>query len=517
MLILTEIKKFIKLNKKIIFKKNTKKIALTIDRGLHDHIIRNSIISTAINKIFNLNIVVITDHNKKSWQTYVYKSFGIEKFYRPISSKNIFINPLIFLFCILKTISSIYEIKRKKLIWFVKDYKVKDIHIGEIIYDEYIRHGKKYLNPKVLDLRFIKILFSSILRVYLINDFFNKNLVKFVIVSSKNSINNSSVALRIALKRRITVIFNAHNFIKILNNYNEALVNPRVITNRDIADLENSNIKMPKINKNYFMRLKGYTKGDFAGTQDIKSAYFKKKIMNRNQVLKIYNGNYKKIVLFASHLFADAGHLAGKHFLFIDYYNQMIETIDYIKKLNQRNILWVFKPHPSSHRYGEDGILEKTITELKIPNMVVFPKEISLKSFLDSCDLLITGRGNIAIEAAGLGTNVMVAGNNYYQNLGLVYEPKTKLEYFKLIKNLKMKKLTKKKIMKARKVMYIIDNIHPKIIKRGKIIPEKNPSDYYITTKEYFTRLNKNLKKIDFVKDSYYSHLENVLRKKLIY
>ena len=65
--------------------------------------------------------------------------------------------------------------------------------------------------------------------------------------------------------------------------------------------------------------------------------------------------------------------------------------------------------------------------------------------------------------------------------------------------------------------MYIIDNIHPKIIKRGKIIPEKNPSDYYITTKEYFTRLNKNLKKIDFIKDSYYSHLENVLRKKLIH
>ena len=93
MFILNQIKKFIKSNKKIIFKKNTSKVALAIDRGLHDHIIRNSIVGAVINKIFNINIEVITDHNKKSWQTKVYKSFGIEKFYRPISINNIIKNP----------------------------------------------------------------------------------------------------------------------------------------------------------------------------------------------------------------------------------------------------------------------------------------------------------------------------------------------------------------------------------------------------------------------------------------
>ena len=59
MLILNEIKKFIKFNKKIIFKKNTNNIAIAIDRGLHDHIIRNSIISAAMNKIFKFNIEII--------------------------------------------------------------------------------------------------------------------------------------------------------------------------------------------------------------------------------------------------------------------------------------------------------------------------------------------------------------------------------------------------------------------------------------------------------------------------
>ena len=64
--------------------------------------------------------------------------------------------------------------------------------------------------------------------------------------------------------------------------------------------------------------------------------------------------------------------------------------------------------------------------------------------------------------------------------------------------------------------MYIIDIIHPKIIKRGKIIPEKNPADYHISTKEYFSRLNKNITKISFIDDGYYLHLENILKKNLL-
>ena len=64
--------------------------------------------------------------------------------------------------------------------------------------------------------------------------------------------------------------------------------------------------------------------------------------------------------------------------------------------------------------------------------------------------------------------------------------------------------------------MYIIDNIHPKIIKRGKIIPEKNPADYYITTKQYFERLNKNFQNQSFVRDKYFLHLENILKKNLL-
>ena len=515
MFILNEIKKFVKLNKKIIFRKKTNSYLLTVDRGLHDHVIRNSIISSVINKIFNLNVLLITDHNKKSWQTLVYSSFGIDNFYRPLSIYNIFSKPIITFCVILKTVFSLFEIKKKNLKWFVEDYKIKNIHIGEIIYDEYIRHDKKYLNPKIFDIRFISILFTSVLRVYLLNNFINGKKIKYVLAASKNSINNSSIIIRLALKKKIPVIFNAHNFLKILKNYEESLINPRVITINDINQLKRTNIKMSKINKNFSLRLTGFTKGDFASGKDIKQAYYKKKILKKNQILKIYNKKHKKIVLFASHLFADAGHLAGKEFLFIDYYNQMMETIDYIRKLKNSNTLWVFKPHPSSSRYGEDGILERKIEELNISNLVVYPKHISLKSFFESCDLLITGRGNIAIEAAGLGTNVLVAGKNYYQNLRLVNEPKTKKEYFKIIKELKNKRLPKNKINKARKVMYIMDNIQPKTTKRGSIIPEKKPSDYYVSTKSYFNDLNKNLRNKSFINDQYYLHLKKIFSQSL--
>ena len=50
-----------------------------------------------------------------------------------------------------------------------------------------------------------------------------------------------------------------------------------------------------------------------------------------------------------------------------------------------------------------------------------------------------------------------------------ILEQASKSEYFKYIKQIKFKKLNLNQINKSRKVMYIIDNIQPKIIKRGRL------------------------------------------------
>tara|TARA_B110000003_G_C16626452_1_gene525037 strand:+ start:511 stop:2070 length:1560 start_codon:yes stop_codon:yes gene_type:complete len=517
MFILNSIKSFIKKNKKIIFEKKTTKNLLVVDRSLKDQVIRNSIISSVINKDFNLNVIMLTDKKFNDWTTLVYKSFGIKKFIRvfdfSISNFNL---SILFMSCYY-TILSVIKINKNGFLWFINKHEIQKIDIGDLIYDEYIRHDKSFLKPNAYDLKLIKILFKSFFRVIKISKIFDNNHIKIALVSSRNSAANSAITMRIAAKKKIPVIFNAHNYIRFIKNYKQTLRFPRFVTNKDIKEFNKKKNYLKSAKSNLFNRFKGFTKGDFAGVQDLKKAYFKKKIYSKKNIINHLDQdkNYKRIVLYAVHLFADAGHLAGKFLIFKDYYSQFEETLEYIKKLNDKNTLWVFKPHPSSSQYREDGIVERKIKKLNSKNIVLYPDEISLLSFLKASDLLITGRGNIGNEFACLGKKPLLAGEGYYTGLGVAFEPKNKQDYFRIIKNKKRAKLGPEKIKKAMKIMYIVDNIIPNTVKRGNIIPERNPKDYRISADKYFKLINNNLRNRSFLKDQYYLNLKKIIKKEI--
>jgi hypothetical protein len=209
--------KFIKNNKKTIKYNHNNKHVMMIDRGKFLSGINNLMVVMVLNKIFKLNPIMITDFRNPVFFKF-YKSFGIKKFkigfrYMLIFKKfNIFINSLI------TFIKAIFLLKIRNFDWFIDNFKVQDIKIGDLIYDTYIRYEHRYLDPKV-DFEFANLLFKAIFRTYNLCEYMSLYPTKFLLVGTTGYCHNDGIALRVALKRKIKVIeAQPHQLIKLNQN-----------------------------------------------------------------------------------------------------------------------------------------------------------------------------------------------------------------------------------------------------------------------------------------------------------
>lgn len=510
------IDKFIQKNKKEINQNNLKDNIVLFDRSLHDQVIRGSLSAMAFNEIFNYNPLVITDKSKKDWQIKVYQSFGINNFYNCWSLKTLLTSPILIMMTFYYTLKYILLTYKKGFHWLIDNFSIDGAECGDLIYDSYIRRNLRFLNPKFYNPTFITILFKSIFKIIYFLKLFKKYKVKLVISNSVTSASNSAIGLRVAASQKIKIFFSSHNFAKFYERYDDTFVSLRKLTRNDIDKYDNSIENLEKFEKYFQIRMGGVTHGDFAGWRDLKEAYQNKKEVNKENFIKLLNQNnkhFKKVNLFAVHLFADAAHVGGRFFLFRDYYSQFVETLLKINELNDKDVLWLIKPHPSSKHHNEGHIVEDFIKKLNNKNIQLYPNEINLKSALTHIDKLVTGRGNIGLEYACLGKKPIIAGVNYYSELGFVSCPKSKQEYFDIIFDKEYDNiLDSEQMLNAKKTLYLLDHVQVEKIKRGNIIPEKKAVDYKMPTEIYFKKINEKLELTDFKSDEYYLDLKKFIK-----
>ena len=197
--------KFLHLNKKIIKNyNNSNGHVLLVDRGRYLSAINSSIMTSAINKKHKVNALVITDYDDNSNIVNLYKSFGFKNFHLGFRYKLILKKFFIFIKAIYLLIKSIIVIKKKDFFWFINNFKVENIKIGDLIYDTYIRNYHKFINPKI-DIIFVNILFKSIFRILNILSFVEKYPIKFIVIGTPTYSHNGGIALRIGLEKNIKV------------------------------------------------------------------------------------------------------------------------------------------------------------------------------------------------------------------------------------------------------------------------------------------------------------------------
>lgn len=499
------INQFLRLNKLKFSKYETKNNILLVDRGNIDPIIRSSIAAEIFNKLKKSNVIVLLDDNKKSWSEEIYRSFGVKKFYRIPSIRKFYKFPLLFIKSILTfIIKYINFILFKDFRWFIDNFKIDNIHLGDLIYDSYLRYDLKFLNKKKLDIKFSRILFNSILKFYFIKNLILKNYVNQLIVNSATYVQNSSIALRIGVKKKIPSIFMAWFLVIFYDEYDRLFISRQKVLPEHI---ESTNLP-----ENWFSLYEKYSKNRYLGKiehPDFINAYKEKKIVDFQELLKsipIGNLKFKKIVLIAPHAFSDASHESFLN-LFDDFYDHFVSTLDHIKKNRHLDdVLWLVNPHPSSHVYNEEGLVSKIIQEYNLKNLKLFPQNLNVYSALKVVDTVITCNGTIGLEfPACFEKNAILAADAPYSGNKFNLEPKTKDEYFKYLDNIKnLKPMTNQEKVLAKKTFYFYE-----CLMLESDITSIIPSNRFLKPEEFLNYIIKQLEEKDLKDDPFYNQIYN--------
>ena len=428
-------------------------------RSRSDVATRLSYAAKIIKEKKNLEPLVIYDKKISDECFDIYKLFKIEKIKSYLNFLSFNQNIILIIKSFLYFIFFSIKIYFKGLDWFVDNFKVNQILVGDLIYDRYIRTDFKYLNPKIYSLKFLKLLFFSILKIYIICQIFKKYNISCCLIGSKSYLSMSALLLRVSKKFKVKTLLIGGGIYKVYNNnYNEE---PSKFYIQKILKEINKKKLSQEANK-YF---KNRTKGKFSSNtnQVIRSwdeKYWSKFKNNKTFLNRLKNEKkkYKKTIVFASHSFSENNHYTGS-IIFRDYFQQFVQTIKFAKK--DKNNLWLFKLHPASKtKYNELDtsldVLKKNLSQ----NILICPLRFSHKLLFKYADLIVSSRGTINIEAACYGVPNLITTGAYYDGYGFSKRVRTKKQYFDYLnKKKKYFNLSKSLQKKAKEVLYIKRNL----------------------------------------------------------
>jgi len=133
-----------------------------------------------------------------------------------------------------------------------------------------------------------------------------------------------------------------------------------------------------------------------------------------------------RLAFVLAHVFSDAPHLSSG-MLHADYYQWLVSTLRACASAER--VQWVVKPHPSASLYGEDGMVEKMVADLRAANVVVCPRDLNTRSLAECADAIVTVHGTAGLEFACLGIPAVLAGQPFYRGFGFTVEPASVADY----------------------------------------------------------------------------------------
>ena len=112
------------------------------------------------------------------------------------------------------------KLLNKDFYWFINNFRIKNIPIGDLIYDLYIRKNENFTKNKI-DFYFIKLLYFSIFRFLKIYKLIITDNINYVFCTTEFYSGNNGLALRIASYKKIKNMFVFHDIkgqLKLIEN-----------------------------------------------------------------------------------------------------------------------------------------------------------------------------------------------------------------------------------------------------------------------------------------------------------
>ena len=150
----------------------------------------------------------------------------------------------------------------------------------------------------------------------------------------------------------------------------------------------------------------------------------------------------RKVAVIYSHILYDTLFFNGED-VFANYAEWLIETVK--AACANPNILWFVKVHPSNlwrgeltklqgGTYEEVRLIQQHVGDLPEHVRLIYPDTpFSPYTWLQIADCGITVRGTSGIELGALGKTVITAGTGRYESAGFSINPRTVLEYMRML------------------------------------------------------------------------------------
>ncbi len=438
---------------------NTKdKILITSLVSTKFYTIYNNIIGLYLSKKKQNEFVGLIKHDDFDTEIFM-RSFGVKKIFY-LNDGNFFTRFSFFIKSIklIKNISSTDEFL---------NLKYEGVFVGRIVYDHYVRFTG-IASVKNIDSKFYYFLSKTIRihhdykKILKLNTF--KNIVQsetqFIpscIVFQNSLLNDSTVFSKLGgASNQISVrIFNDIKHVyknryrfssKLFNLVFEKYKNIALVSSKEII-------------KNRFLGTCGYEVDHDAEENSQHKIEHPSNLIDeytKADICKKYNWDESKPIGVIFSIDLTDGIFTDSWRLFKDNLSWIKETLEKIKDINHVN--WLIKAHPND-------VIKKVITTTQIEVKKIskdykhineFPIEYSNNSLNKFINAAVTLNGSVGYEYPSLGVPTIICGETLYSGKGFNYEPKTKSEYFELLKNLeKLEKPTIDQIEKARIFIYL--------------------------------------------------------------
>ncbi len=120
--------------------------------------------------------------------------------------------------------------------------------------------------------------------------------------------------------------------------------------------------------------------------------------------------------------------------IYPDFLEWFLSTIKVIK--NNKNCIWLVKPHPAETAYGDKVVIRNYINLEKENNISFWPEEASGQDLMKYCDCVVSARGTSTIEYAALGKVTLTCFDSPFSNLDFCYHANNIKNYENLLMNI---------------------------------------------------------------------------------
>lgn len=353
-----------------------------------------------------------------------------------------------------KEIENIDKIVNKSSFEEIKTFRQDDINIGEHALAGTLRY---YSVGDIKDEPKREIVLKRFFKAALITKKVSENLFKNKkfdsIILHHGIYVPQGIILQVANKNKIKVITYSPSYRKKAfmfspkESYEKTMMNEPVDTWRDI-----------ELNNKVESKLMNYLTSRRYGHNDW-TYYFKNPNFDvKEELVKIGVDINKPIISIIPNIIWDAQMIYPNN-IFKNMLEWLFETLKFFEN---KDIQVIVRSHPgeiNSERITKQQVKKEILKKyLELPkNFFLIGPESSLSTYglVDFSDTIIIYATKMGMEYTPFGANVIVGGESYVKNKGFTYDPKTKDEYFKLLKKLPLKtKLSKDKIELAKKYAY---------------------------------------------------------------